>query len=79
MKKSVTRHFPRALVAWALFAVLLLCIVAIGLIARTGPNPATVCREQCATRGMTGVLVYRHGPEQTAGMRSRGPQDCACR
>jgi len=42
------------------------------------PSLEEKCLKQCRQEGMEGHLQHIYSAEQTAGMRSRGPQECKC-
>jgi hypothetical protein len=57
-------------------------VVSIGLVAgyfmSQVPTLEEMCRTQCAERNRSGRLVHVYPPEQTAGMRGKGPTNCEC-
>ncbi len=43
------------------------------------PSEEQACQRQCASTKQAGQLVPIFPPEQTAGMRGKGPVRCECR
>lgn len=60
------------------FAVFIAAGLFIGYLLSQAPSPEEACRTRCAEIKRSGRLVYEYPPEQTAGMRGKGPTNCEC-
>jgi hypothetical protein len=52
----------------------LLAVYLLGLL----PSFGEKCAKQCQAQGMEGHMIHIYSAAVTAGMRSRGPEECKC-
>jgi hypothetical protein len=48
------------------------------LLVSTLPSLEESCKKKCSLNHRIGKLVYDYSPQQTAGMRGKGPMHCEC-
>ena len=75
METIAERRIPASLIVIIGFAIVVIITLVVWYVL---PTPEETCRKQCAERNRSGRLVYVYPPEQTAGMRGKGPTNCEC-
>ena len=78
MEETSHRRIPVPVIVAIGFAIVVIAGLAIGYLMSQLPSPEEACRKRCAESNRSGRLVYVFPPEQTAGMRGKGPQNCEC-
>lgn len=77
--KPTEKKWSALAVATCYFIALLLIASAVIYFRRNELSDEDACIKTCAFQNKSGRLEYVNSLEQTAGMRSRGRQECRCR
>lgn len=73
------RRLPRGLLVAVGFGVFIAVSYGVASILSLWPSAEQDCIARCKMTGKRGEMTPIYRWEQTAGMRSKGPMECACR